>query len=146
VCDEISVCNRGGHVGRMIFAANTTSLEWYRRCVRTGTAFLLGVLALGPARHADAANLRVLDSAGLVRAVKVVRAEARIVITLVVPGEYPGRVTEKGECLAVHVDGLATERRVALNAAHECVFEKVTEGTWQVSVPGKAEWRVRVYE
>jgi hypothetical protein len=90
------------------------------------------------ARASFAAEIRVVDAGGLVRAVKVVREKARIVVTLNSPAA--------GECVATNVDGLAAERRIAVSPRGECVFADVGVGSWQVQVPGNVGWRVRIYE
>ena len=98
---------------------------------------LFVVLLIG-ARASFAAEIRVVDAGGLVRAIKVVRQNARIVVTLNSP--------TAGECLATNVDGLAAERRVPVSPRGECVFADVGVGSWQVQVPGNVGWRVRIYE
>jgi hypothetical protein len=95
---------------------------------------------------AHAAELRVVDASGLVRAVKVVRGPARIVIALQNPSESGAAAGVRGECLAVNVDGLAAEKRTQINSKSECVFDQMTEGSWQMRVPETAKWRARVYE
>lgn len=89
-------------------------------------------------RGAVAAEIRVVDAGGLVRAVKVVRGNARVVIAL--------NQSVSGECVATNVDGLAAEKRVAVSPQGECVFVDVGVGSWQVQVPGSVGWRVRIYE
>jgi hypothetical protein len=106
------------------------------RKITTALKLFVGLL-LG-ARVSAAAEIRVVDAGGLVRAVKVVRENARIVVTLNFP--------TVGECVATNVDGLAAERRVAVSPRGECVFPDVGVGSWQVQVPGKVGWHVRIYE
>ena len=91
-----------------------------------------------------AEEVRVLDPAGMVRAVKIVKKSVSIVVT--VDSEGDKRSIPKGECAAVNVDGLASERRVPIFANGACVFTDVAEGTWQVRVPGDLSWRVRIHE
>jgi len=100
-------------------------------------AALVVCLAAGEAR---ALELRVLDSVGLVRAVRVVKGAAAVKITL------EGKRPEAGSCVAVNVDGLASEKREPVSAQGVCVFKGLPAGTWQVSVPGKARWRVDIDE
>jgi hypothetical protein len=95
------------------------------------------VLLIG-ARVSFAAEIRVVDAGGLVRAVRVVRENARIVVRLNAP--------TSGECVATNIDGLAAERRVPVSPQRECVFADVGVGSWQVQVPGNVGWRVRIYE
>jgi hypothetical protein len=101
-------------------------------------AFKLFVVLLVGERASAAEEIRVVDAGGLVRAVKVVRANARIVVTL--------NSAATGECVATNVDGLAAERRVPVSPQGECIFSDVGVGSWQVQVPGKVGWRVRIYE
>jgi hypothetical protein len=98
---------------------------------------ILMVLLVGT-RLSAAEEIRVVDAGGLVRAVKVVRGNTRIVVTLNSP--------TAGECVATNVDGLAVERRVSVSPRGECVFADVAVGSWQVQVPGNVGWRVRIYE
>ena len=102
-------------------------------------------VALGAAFYhvtmADAAELRLIDSGGLVRAVKVVRGNARVVVSLSSPS---GSLS--GECTAVNVDGLAPEKRVPISAKGECIFLDVPVGSWQIGVPEGAQWRAQIYE
>jgi len=116
-----------------------------------GNCTLSGVLALvscgiglSICRQAQAAHLRVVDSSGLVRAVKVVRTGARVVITIVKTPLSPA--PSRGECVAVNIDGLATERHVQIDTKGECSFKNMTEGSWQIAVPQDAAWRVQVYD
>lgn len=101
------------------------------------TLKLLVVLLIG-SRASLAAEIRVVDAGGLVRAVKVVHENARIVVTL--------NSVASGECVATNVDGLAAERRVPVSSRGECVFSNVGVGSWQVQVPGSVGWRVHIYE
>lgn len=101
---------------------------------------VFGLIALGvvAVSTTQAAEIRVVDSTGLVRAVRVVQRNSRIVITI------KGAV--QGECVATNVDGLSAEKRVAVSAKGECVFSDMPEGSWQVTVPGKATWQAKIYE
>ncbi len=106
-----------------------------RFLVCVGTVIFSAVI--GP-RLGVAAEIRVVDAGGLVRAVKVVRGNARLVISL--------SSSTQGECVAVNVDGLAAEKRVSVSPQGECVFTDVGVGSWQVQVPGSVGWRARIYE
>jgi hypothetical protein len=98
-------------------------------------------LLFGTSVIAYASELRVVDSAGLVRAVKVVQNQGRIVITV---QEVAGAI--QGECVAVNVDGLSAEKHTSLSPKGECVFTDMPVGSWQITVPVKAKWRAQIYE
>lgn len=100
--------------------------------------FLVALAFTARVRMSVAAEIRVVDAGGLVRAVKVVRGNARLVISLT--------SVATGECVATNVDGLAAEKRIAVSSKGECVFEDVSVGSWQIQVPGSVGWRVRIYE
>lgn len=104
--------------------------------LRTIAVISCGVALGAPAAHA--ADLRILDASGLVRAVRVVSAPATVKITL------EGVQASRGECVASNVDGLASEKREPVNAQGACVFKEIPAGTWQVTVPVKARWRVQI--
>jgi len=87
-------------------------------------------------------EIRVVDARGLVRAVKITRGAARMVVTL----EPKNDVATTGECVATNVDGLAAEKRVAVSEKYECTFAEVRGGSWQISVPKDYMWRVQLYE
>jgi hypothetical protein len=95
---------------------------------------------------AYAAELRVIDAAGLVRAVKVVRGPSRVVITLQNSSDKGSGTSVRGECVAVNIDGLAAEKRTQVSAKNQCVFDQMSEGSWQMRVPEVATWRAQVYE
>jgi hypothetical protein len=87
-------------------------------------------------------QIRIVDSGGLVRAIKVTRAVAKVIVTI----QSPQPQIIKGECIANNVDGLAAEKRVAISAKGECVFSEVSGGSWQITVSGGVNWQVRIYE
>ncbi len=99
------------------------------------------VCAVGVSLSAFAAELKVVDATGLLRAVRVVSGNARIVITI---QHSPGTV--QGECVATNVDGLSSEKRVAISAKGECVFSDMAVGSWQITLPVKGKWRAQIYE
>lgn len=101
--------------------------------------FFFSVLSVG---IASAAEVRIVDLRGLVRAVKVTPGAARVVITL----EALNGVALKGECVATNVDGLAAEKRAQISPKAECVFSEVSAGSWQISVPQGFLWRVQLYD
>jgi hypothetical protein len=92
------------------------------------------------AQQVIGAQLRILDSAGLVRATKVVVDSGTVKISL----DEAGLV--KGECVATNLDGLAAERRIPVSPNAQCFFEKLSIGSWQVKVPGDVRWRAQIYE
>lgn len=114
-----------------------------RRRVRLALC-LTGVLLCIWLPRCKAEEVRVIDAAGMVRAVKIVKKTVSIVVT--VDAEVNKISIPKGECTAINVDGLASERRVPISANGACVFTDVAEGTWQVRVPGEVSWRVRINE
>ena len=103
--------------------------------------FLVGLLGfLVVQEHVQAADLKIIDPSGLIRAVRVVKDSSVVRITLV---DAPGA---RGECVATNVDGIASERREQISPQGECVFKALAAGTWQVTVSGGARWRVRINE
>jgi hypothetical protein len=104
---------------------------------------LIGVVWIGLVAAASASELKILDSAGLVRAVKVVRNEAKVVLTFQ-SGTNGGAL--RGECVATNIDGLAAEQRVSVSTKGECIFAGLSNGSWQIAVPQGAVWKVQVYE
>ena len=99
------------------------------------------VCALGLAVSAFAAELKVVDATGLLRAVRVVGGNARIVVTILQP---PGAL--HGECVATNVDGLSSEKRVPISPKGECVFMDMAVGSWQITLPVQGKWRAQIYE
>ncbi len=91
---------------------------------------------------ARADQIRIVDSGGLVRAIKITRSAAKVVVTL----QSSQAVAIKGECVATNIDGLAAEKRVAISAKGECAFDAVGGGSWQITVPSGLTWQVRIYE
>lgn len=91
---------------------------------------------------ARADQVRIVDSGGLVRAIKITRSVARVVVTI----QSPQPSTLKGECVATNVDGLAAEKRSVISGNGECVFADVGGGSWQITIPGAVSWQVRIYE
>jgi hypothetical protein len=105
-------------------------------------ALALVLFALASFQDAWADQIRIVDSGGLVRAIKVTRVMARVVITF----QGANASSIKGECIATNVDGLAAEKRVPVSAKAECAFSDVGGGSWQLTVPNGANWQVRIYE
>ena len=138
MCDEISVCSEDQDVVRGDIATE--------QGVSRLRSVLVGILLCSTALVAHAAELRVVDASGLVRAVKVVRGPARVVITLQNSGDKSAAITVRGECVAVNIDGLAAEKRTQVSAKNQCVFDQMSEGSWQMRVPEAATWRAQVYE
>jgi hypothetical protein len=112
---------------------------------RLSAGLLLVLLCIG-LRVAYAAELRIVDASGLVRAVKVVRGPARIVIHLQSTKGHTGAVAVRGECTAVNIDGLSAEKKSAVDPRNECVFDQMSEGAWQIRVPDATTWKVQVNE
>ena len=103
---------------------------------------VLCVLLLGASFASDAlaAELRVVDTSGLIRAVRVVRD----VTTVTVIVEEPKGA--KGDCVLTNVDGIASERREVISTNGACVFQGVAAGTWQAKVSAAVKWRVKINE
>ncbi len=108
--------------------------------IRVGFSALIAIAVTGGAVLAD--EIRVVDTRGLVRAVKITRGSARIVVTL----ETRAGSAVTGECVATNVDGLAAEKRVAISTKSECTFTEVRGGSWQIAVPQGYMWWVQLYE
>ncbi len=104
----------------------------------TFTIGLVALFAFNTAAVAD--ELRILDSTGLVRAVRVVRGAAAV--TVKVEGAQP----PAGECVAANLDGLATEKRQPISTTGVCLFTELASGTWQIDLPRKLRWRVTISE
>jgi hypothetical protein len=102
--------------------------------VRAGLA---GILSLFYPCIAQAAELRIVDSIGLARAVKVVDDASSITLMVENPKEAGA------ECVLTNVDGLASERREKVSPAGECSFKDIAAGTWQVSFPRSVKWKVK---
>jgi hypothetical protein len=99
------------------------------------------VVALaGLMESAAAAELRVVDSAGLVRAVKVIRDTGQVVVTVRAIGD----AKVQGECSATNVDGLAAEQKAPVSSQGECVFSNLPGGTWQIATPQGTSWKARI--
>lgn len=109
--------------------------------VRFILGFLVGVLGvLFISERVDAADVRIVDSAGLIRAVRVVKDSAVVKVSLV---DAKGG---QGECVAMNVDGIASERREKISPQGECIFAGLAAGTWQITVSGGVRWRVKIDE
>ncbi len=84
-----------------------------------------------------AVELRIVDSVGLSRAVKVVDDSSSVILVV----ENPKEAGE--ECVLSNVDGLASERRERISPSGECVFKDIAAGTWQVGFPRTVRWKVK---
>jgi hypothetical protein len=89
-------------------------------------------------RVAEALDLRIVDAKGLIRAVRVVKDKSKVTVSVI------DQVLVGGECVALNVDGIASERREKLSSSGDCVFEGLVAGTWQVSVTSSSRWRVKI--
>jgi hypothetical protein len=87
---------------------------------------------------AEALDLRIVDAKGLIRAVRVVTDKSKVTVSVI---DHMG---VGGECVALNIDGIASERREKLSPSGECVFEGLVAGTWQVSVTSNSRWRVKI--
>jgi hypothetical protein len=103
--------------------------------------FVVGLIGfLLVQEHVQAADIKIIDSAGLIRAVRIVKDTSVVKVSLV---DAPG---SRGECVATNVDGIASERREPISGKGDCVFSSLAAGTWQITVSGGARWRVRINE
>lgn len=100
--------------------------------------YLLGFLAWVSPFTASALDVRIVDSKGLIRAVSVVKDTSRVTIRALDHQEV------SGECVAVNVDGIASERREKLGPSGECVFNSLVAGTWQITVSTTSRWRAKI--
>jgi hypothetical protein len=104
-------------------------------------AFLIGILGvLVIQERSEAADLKIVDSAGLIRGVRVVRESSRVTVSVV---DSKGA---RGECVASNIDGIASERRESISPEGVCIFNALAVGTWQLTVTGGVRWRVRIDE
>ncbi len=102
------------------------------------------ILTLFWAASGYASELKILDSAGLVRAIKVVRSPIVVVVTIksdIGTGVLSDSDSSQ-ECRAVNISGLAADRSVILNATRRCVFRNMPAGIWQIKIPQGKEWKV----
>ncbi len=98
--------------------------------VGTCSSFALPVLA---------DEVRVVDRAGLVRAVRSVKGEGTIVIQL-----SPEAARTTPECVLLNIDGTTTERRAPVDSQGKCVVRQAAATTWQVDVPSTGRYKVQI--
>lgn len=120
--------------------SNATSVS-----VRSALAYLLlllpGLLLL-PIGDLSAAELRVVDTSGLVRSAKVIEDSADVIIEI-------SSANGAGEtCTLKNVDGLAADKTVTASQGAtgklECRFQGVPAGTWQGAITSRGRWQVRI--
>lgn len=99
---------------------------------------ILGFLAWMCPLAAGALDVRIVDSKGLIRAVSVVKDTSRVTIQAL---DHQG---VSGECVAVNVDGIASERHEKISPSGECVFNALVAGTWQITVDTTSRWRAKI--
>lgn len=116
-----------------------------RFIVRALCALMFGLFGVV---SVHASELKIVDSVGLVRAIKVVRAPIAVVVTIENDTQaVPSPDTDnQQECRAVNVDGLAADRSVLLDKARRCVFRNMPAGIWQLKIPQDREWKVHFDE
>ena len=103
--------------------------------------FLLGMIGVFAIQErSEAADVKIVDAAGLIRGVRVVRDSSRVTVSLV------DAAGARGECVATNLDGIASERREAVSPKGECVFKGLAAGTWQITVTGGVRWRAHIDE
>jgi hypothetical protein len=119
------------------------------RCLRLITRALCALMfGLFWVVSGYASELKIVDSVGLVRAIKVVRAPIVVVVTIENETRtVPSSGTDnQQECRAVNVDGLAADRSVLPDEARRCVFRHMPAGIWQLEIPQDREWKVHFDE
>lgn len=105
---------------------------------------LIGVAWACSLVSAHAAEVRVLDSIGLVRATRVIKDRARISIRLQ-PGQAGVAVSGR-DCTLSNLDGVAKEQRVNSGPDGVCEFRDIPSGAWEVSVASGVRWSVTINE
>lgn len=122
-----------------------TSLVMFLLCVSmsaTVAPYPLCAQQVNPQQQqASTAQLRILDTTGLVRVARIVRESGEVRVKLAPQGD-----PKSGECVVTNLDGLAAERRAPVSTAGECVFSGLQAGSWQLRVPNDARWRAQIYE
>lgn len=101
------------------------------------------VLFATPFRCSYADELKVVNSMGLIRAVKIIRAP--VTLRIQVRNSSGDELSNAGQrllCSAVNTDGLASERSVEADRNRACIFKNISAGTWQIQVQGAKEWSV----
>jgi hypothetical protein len=89
--------------------------------------------------YARADELRVVDRAGLVRAVRSIKGEGTIVVQL-----SPEAARTTPECVLLNIDGTTTERRAPVDSQGRCVVRQAAATTWQVDVPSTGRYKVQI--
>jgi len=84
---------------------------------------------------ASAAEIRIVDGVGLVRAVRLVKGPSTVVVVGVDVG---------AQCSALSVDGIEGERNVSASGSGECTFSALPPGTWQIKVSSGHRWKARI--
>ncbi len=84
-------------------------------------------------------EIRVVDRSGLVRAVGTVKRESTIVLEL-----DAATARETKECVLSNIDGLSAERRAAVSPDGRCIFRGAIATSWQVEVPQRGRYKVRI--
>ncbi len=101
-------------------------------CLLQASFFLSSSLAY-------AAELKVVDTTGLVRSARVVQDDGEVEVAFI--GDTHSGII----CTLKNVDGLAPDRSVPASPAHTCVFPGVPAGTWQLSTSKPSKWQVRIF-
>ena len=79
----------------------------------------------------SAAELRILDSLGLTRAVKSVEKAAKVIITASIEEDK----SQPADLYLSHVDGLAPDIEGTRNPDKSLLFVEVPEGVWKITAP-----------
>ena len=86
-------------------------------------ALLAGLLSSSDALAGD---LKVIDSHGLTRAVRVIKEKAQVVIDVSPRPEGPIPLS--------NTDGIANDVKGSLSDSGQLVYQGVSEGTWQLKL------------
>lgn len=95
-----------------------------------------------------AEELRIVDSNGLTRALKVLRGKCRVVVSLVQNGAKemhsdPGSIT----CTASNVDGIVGDVTIIADSEGTCLFDSLKSGAWRISTaPAALGWSASIEE
>jgi len=91
---------------------------------------MMAALLFG-AQAAAASELRIIDSSGLNRAIRMGVIEAKVTLELAGPAEALSQTK------LVNIDGLLPDRTGRVLDSKKVVFEQIAAGTWQVHSSAK---------
>jgi hypothetical protein len=111
-------------------------LQINTRVKRVSVAALVGISFVS---NLWAEEIRVVDRAGLVRAVGTVKKQSTIILEL-----DAAAARETKECVLSNIDGLSAERRVLVGPDGRCVFRGALATSWQVEMPQRGKYKVHI--